>query len=110
VMLTVLPTPEPVAGRLVEVVAAIACIGAGSGLYLTTWLGPGPRDGWMTGLARHTGWPIAGVRLSIELTVLVAGYVLGGRAGLGTVAFALTIGYAVAGAMSLLARIAPTLR
>jgi uncharacterized protein len=105
VMLAVLPTPDAVAGRLVEVVAAIACIGMGSGFYLTTWLGPGPRDGWMTGLARRTGWPIAGVRLSIELTVLVAGYLLGGRVGIGTVAFALTIGHAVATAMRPLQRI-----
>jgi uncharacterized membrane protein YczE len=60
----------------------------------------------MTGLARRTGWPIAGVRLSIELTVLVAGYLLGGRVGIGTVAFALTIGYAVAAAMRLLTRAA----
>jgi uncharacterized protein len=105
VMLAVLPTPDAVAGRLVEVVAAIACIGMGSGFYLTTWLGPGPRDGWMTGLARRTGWPIAGVRLSIELTVLVAGYLLGGRVGIGTVAFALTIGHASATALRLLQRI-----
>ena len=104
VMLAVLPTPNAVAGRLTEVVAAIACIGMGSGFYLTTWLGPGPRDGWMTGLARRTGWPIAGVRLSIELTVLLAGYLLGGRVGIGTVAFALTIGHAIAAAMTLLAR------
>jgi len=110
VMLAVLPTPAPAAGRLAEVAGAIACIGAGSGLYLTTWLGPGPRDGWMTGVARRTGWPIAGVRLSIELTVLVAGYLLGGRVGIGTVAFALTIGYTVAGAMRLLARMSPAIR
>jgi uncharacterized membrane protein YczE len=110
VMLELLPTPSSTLARLVEVVAAILAIGAGSGLYLTTWLGPGPRDGWMTGLARRTGWPIAGVRLSIELTVLVAGYLLGGRVGIGTVAFALTIGYAVAAAMSLLARMKAAIR
>jgi uncharacterized membrane protein YczE len=104
VMLAVLPTPSATVGRLGEVAAAIACIGAGSGFYLTTWLGPGPRDGWMTGLARRTGWPIAAVRLSIELTVLVAGYLLSGRVGVGTVAFALTIGHAVAAAMTLLSR------
>ena len=106
VMLAVLPTPDALSGRLAEVVAAIACIGAGSGLYLTTWLGPGPRDGWMTGIARRTGWPIAGVRLSLELVVLVAGYLLGGRVGVGTVVFALTIGYAVAASMRLLTRAA----
>jgi len=102
VMLHVLPHPSAVAGRLVEVAAAIVCIGVGSGLYLTTWLGPGPRDGLMTGIARRAGWPIAGVRLSLELSVLVAGYLLGGRVGIGTVVFALTIGYAVTTAMRLL--------
>ena len=107
VMLDVLPHPSAVAGRLGEVAAAICCIGIGSGLYLTTWLGPGPRDGLMTGLARRAGWPIAGVRLSLELSVLVAGYLLGGRVGIGTVMFALTIGHAVTTAMRLLGRLAP---
>ena len=106
VMLDVLPQPHATAARLGEVAAAIVSIGLGSGLYLTTWLGPGPRDGWMTGLARRTNLPIATVRLSIELTVLVVGWLLGGRVGLGTVAFALSIGYAVALSMALLGRIA----
>jgi uncharacterized membrane protein YczE len=105
VMLRVLPQPRHTGGRLAEVLTGIACIGLGSGLYLTTWLGPGPRDGWMTGLARRTGLPIATVRLSIELTVLVAGWLLGGRVGIGTVAFALTIGYAVTAAMHLLQKL-----
>jgi uncharacterized membrane protein YczE len=106
-MLRVLPQPSSAPGRLGEVAAAIGCIGLGSGLYLTTWLGPGPRDGLMTGIARRAGWSIAGVRLSLELTVLVAGYLLGGRAGIGTVVFALTIGYAVTTAMRLLVRVSP---
>jgi len=104
-MLEVLPQPHADPARLGEVFAAILCIGVGSGLYLTTWLGPGPRDGWMTGLARRTGLPIATVRLSMELTALVAGWFLGGRVGLGTVVFALSIGYAVSLAMTLLARL-----
>ena len=105
VMLDVLPHPHATLARLGEVVAAIVSIGLGSGLYLTTWLGPGPRDGWMTGLARRTGLPIATVRLSIELTALVVGWVMGGRVGLGTVLFALTIGYAVSLSMTLLGRL-----
>ena len=105
-MLQVLPQPDATIGRLGEVLAAILSIGIGSGLYLTTSLGPGPRDGWMTGLARRTHIPIATVRLSIELSALVTGWLLGGRVGLGTVVFALTIGYAVAGAMALVARVA----
>ena len=103
-MLRVLPRPAAASGRIGEVAAAIIAIGVGSGLYLTTWLGPGPRDGWMTGLARRLHAPIASVRLSIELTALIAGWGLGGRVGLGTVVFALTIGYAVAGSMQVLAR------
>ena len=104
-MLHVLPQPSDATGRVAEVAAAIAAIGLGSGLYLTTWLGPGPRDGWMTGLAARLHAPIAYVRLSIELTALVAGWALGGRVGLGTVVFAVTIGHAVAAAMRLLARL-----
>jgi uncharacterized membrane protein YczE len=103
VMLRILPGPHATAGRLAEVVGAVACIGVGSALYLTTLLGPGPRDGWMTGLARRTGRPIAGVRLTIELTVLACGWLLGGTVGLGTVAFALTVGWSVAASMSALA-------
>ena len=76
-------------------VAGIAVIGVGSGLYLTTNLGPGPRDGWMTGLHLRTGWPISAVRLGIEATVLVLGWLLGGTVGIGTVLFALLIGPAV---------------
>lgn len=105
VMLRVLPQPSSAGGRISEVVVAIAAIGIGSGLYLTTWLGPGPRDGWMTGLARRVHAPIAYVRLSIELAALVSGWFLGGRVGLGTVVFALTIGYAVAASMQLLSRL-----
>jgi uncharacterized protein len=104
VMLRVLPDPDATAARLAEVVGAVACIGIGSALYLTTLLGPGPRDGLMTGLARRTGRPIAGVRLSIELTVLVGGWLLGGTVGLGTVVFALTVGWSVAASMSALSR------
>lgn len=105
VMLDLLPQPHARAARLGEVVAAIVSIGIGSGLYLTTWLGPGPRDGWMTALARRTGVPIATVRLSIEVSVLVIGWVLGGRVGLGTVVFALSVGYAVSLSMAVLERL-----
>jgi uncharacterized membrane protein YczE len=105
VMLRVLPQPTSQPARLAEVLLAIACIGTGSGIYLTTWLGPGPRDGLMTGLAAATGLPIAAVRISLELAALLSGWLLGGRVGVGTVVFALTIGYAVAAAMSALQRV-----
>ena len=90
-----LPEPGAVGWQVVEVVGGIALIGLGSGLYLTCGLGPGPRDGWMTGVHRRTGAPVAAVRALIELSVLVAGWALGGTVGVGTVAFALFIGPAV---------------
>jgi uncharacterized membrane protein YczE len=104
VMLRVLPAPAATWARLLEVAAGIGCIGVGSAFYLTVWMGPGPRDGLMTGLARRTHRSIAVVRLSLELTALVVGFLLGGRVGVGTVAFALTIGYAVAACLRLMAR------
>lgn len=95
VMSTVLPTPDAALPRILMVVGSIALIGLGSGLYLTANLGPGPRDGWMTGIHRHTGWPVTAVRLTIEATVLIVGWLLGGTVGLGTVAFATLVGPSV---------------
>lgn len=60
--------------------------------YVGARLGPGPRDGLMTGLAARTGWSVRLVRTGIEVTVLAAGWLLGGTAGVGTVLYALTIG------------------
>jgi uncharacterized membrane protein YczE len=85
-----------------EVLVGIALVGLGSGLYINAALGPGPRDGLMTGLHRRTGRPIALVRGSIEVTVFAAGAVLGGTIGVGTAAFALLVGPAVATALRLL--------
>lgn len=96
VVLVVLPEGAPLVIRAGEVLVGIALVGIGSGLYLSTVLGPGPRDGLMTGLHRRTGWSVAVVRTAIELTALVVGVLLGGRFGIGTIAFALLIGPAVA--------------
>lgn len=95
VMTSLLPHPDPVMARLALVLGGIAMIGIGSGLYLTTNLGPGPRDGWMTGIHIRTGWPISAVRLAIEVTVVVIGWLLGGTVGIGTVMFALLVGPSV---------------
>jgi uncharacterized membrane protein YczE len=70
----------------------LALLAVATGLYIGARLGPGPRDGLMTGLHRRTGWPIWVVRTGIEVTVLTIGFVLGGQLGIGTLAFALLIG------------------
>lgn len=99
-----LPHPGPSWLRLLFVFAGIALIGFGSGLYLTTNLGPGPRDGWMTGLHVKFGWPVARVRLGIEVMVLLIGWLLGGTVGIGTVLFALFIGPSVGWGLRLVGR------
>jgi len=63
-----------------------------TGLYIGPRMGPGPRDGLMTGLHSRTGWPIWSVRTGIEVTVLIIGWILGGNVGVGTLAFALLVG------------------
>ncbi len=70
----------------------LALVAVATGLYIGARLGPGPRDGLMTGLQRRTGWPIWIVRTGIELVVLIAGILLGGQFGIGTILFALLIG------------------
>ena len=96
VMRPVLPDPGSVVPQLAQVLTGIAFIGIGSGLYLTANLGPGPRDGLMTGLHRAFGVRVGRVRLLIELSALVAGWALGGTVGVGTVLFALLVAHAVA--------------
>jgi uncharacterized membrane protein YczE len=77
-------------------ILGVLFVGLGSGIYLIANLGPGPRDGLMTGLQRITKLPIAWVRASIELSVVILGWTLGGTVGIGTLIFAFGIGPAVA--------------
>jgi uncharacterized membrane protein YczE len=86
----------------------IALVGFGSALYITCGLGPGPRDGAMTGIHQRTGIRVGRVRMGIEITVLVAGWSLGGTVGIGTALFALLIGQSVAIFLGLVARISRT--
>jgi uncharacterized membrane protein YczE len=90
----VLVLVHPVHGfvsQLVVMLSAVVLNGIATGAYIGAGLGPGPRDGLMTGLAAR-GHSIRVVRTCIELTVLVAGWILGGTVGLGTVVYALGIG------------------
>ncbi len=82
--------------RVAGLLGGIGLVGLGSGFYLGAALGPGPRDGLMTGIHRRSGWPVAAVRGGIELSAVVIGAALGGTGGIGTLVFAVLVGPAVA--------------
>ena len=96
VMAPFIPEQENLPNANVQSAFGVMMVGIGSALYLTANLGPGPRDGWMTGVQKKTNWPIGRVRVGIEIIVLSIGILLGGTFGLGTIMFALGIGPAVA--------------
>ena len=82
--------------RLAYLFGGIALIGCGSAFYITCGLGPGPRDGLMTGIHKITGIRVGRVRLVLEVIVASVGWAIGGRVGIGTLCFALFIGNSVA--------------
>ena len=92
-------------GGLASALLGITLVGVGSALYITCGLGPGPRDGAMTGLHKKTGVRVGRVRLAIEVTVLILGALMGGHIGLGTALFALLIGQSVAISFGVVARL-----
>lgn len=108
--LPLLPAPTALPARLAMMLAGVVGIGVASGIYLAADLGPGPRDGLMTGLHHRFGWPLFAVRTSIELAVLAAGWLLGGTVGLGTVVFAVGIGPIVQWALGIFDRDGAVLR
>ena len=99
------PLQESLLGGLLSALTGIALVGIGSSLYITCGLGPGPRDGAMTGIHNKTGVRVGRVRMGIEVTVLVIGAMLGGKVGLGTALFALLIGQSVAISFGVVARL-----
>jgi uncharacterized membrane protein YczE len=90
--MALLPTPESMPVRVAMMVGAVVLNGLSTVLYIGAGLGPGPRDGLMTGLVARTGISVRVVRTSIEATVLVVGWLLGGTVGVGTLVYALGIG------------------
>ena len=88
--------PELWINQFLLCVISVLMVGLGSGIYLIARLGPGPRDGLMTGLQKKTGFSIAVVRGAIEVFVVTCGWALGGTAGVGTLLYAIGIGPAVA--------------
>ena len=95
VMEPFIPNQTDFIPQIIQAMVGIILVGIGSALYLTANLGPGPRDGWMTGVQKKTNWPIGRVRVGIEIIVLSIGIALGGTFGLGTVMFAIGIGPAI---------------
>jgi hypothetical protein len=102
---SVFPLQETLIGGLASALIGIALVGLGSALYITCGLGPGPRDGAMTGIHQRTGVRVGRVRMGIEVTVLIVGALLGGQLGLGTALFALLIGQSVAISFGVVARL-----
>jgi uncharacterized protein len=99
------PVAESFAVGIVYNFIGISLVGIGSALYITCGLGTGPRDGAMTGLHYRTGVRVGRVRMAIEITVLVIGFLMGGTVGVGTALFALLIGQSVAISLGILARL-----
>lgn len=90
--LGVLPGMRALALRIPLLLLGVVLNGAATGLYIAADLGPGPRDGLMTGLHRRTGRSIRAIRTAVEIAVVATGYFLGGTVGVGTVLYALSIG------------------
>lgn len=100
--LLVLPEPAQLVLQSLMFTAGLLLLALASALYIGAGMGPGPRDGLMTGLVRVTGWPVWIIRTSIELIVVVIGFLLGGVVGIGTVIFAVAIGPLIQRALKLL--------
>lgn len=90
--LAVVPEVHTLAPQIALLVGGVILNGLATAMYIGTRLGPGPRDGLMTGLHARTGWSLRLIRTGIEVTVVAVGFLLGGVAGVGTVLYAVTIG------------------
>ena len=98
-------SPTSLISKYMLAIVSVLLVGFGSGIYLVANLGPGPRDGLMTGLTQVTNLPIAFIRASIEISVVLIGWYLGGTVGIGTLIFAFGLGPAVAASLYLLNKI-----
>jgi len=90
--LWLIPSFSHLGGQIALLAGAVILNGIASACYIGARLGPGARDGLMTGLVRRTGWSVRLVRTGIEVVVLAVGFLLGGSVGVGTVVYALAIG------------------
>ena len=100
-----LPQPNDTYLKLLQVCIGIFVVGLGSGIYLISNLGPGPRDGLMIGLQKLTGTSIPLIRTILELSAVISGWLLGGVVGIGTVLFVFGIGPCVGIGLTLVEKI-----
>ena len=100
-----LPQPNDTYLNLLQVCIGIFVVGLGSGIYLISNLGPGPRDGLMIGLQKQTGTSIPLIRTILELSAVISGWLLGGVVGIGTVLFVFGIGPCVGIGLTLVEKI-----
>ena len=101
----ILPYPKDFFYQLIQVILGILIIGIGSGFYLAANLGPGPRDGLMTGLNKQTNQSLTLIRTFLELSAVGIGFYLGGTVGIGTLIYALGIGFSVSTGLFIVGKI-----
>ena len=104
VSLPYLPAPELLVFQILQVIIGVVIVGLGSGFYLIANLGPGSRDGLMTGLQKKTNLPISLIRAILEISAVTVGWYLGGIVGIGTIIFALAIGPIVSAGLFVVGR------
>jgi uncharacterized membrane protein YczE len=102
----IIPDAEPLWLRWVVLALGVVGNGVATGMYIGAGMGPGPRDGLMTGIARRSGSSIRVVRTSLEVIVLITGIALGGTFGIGTIVYAVSIGPLVHVFLPIFSRIA----
>lgn len=107
ITVTHFPAPESLMARMGLMLAGLLLFGISTTFYLSCYLGAGPRDGLMVGICQRFGWKIGVVRTSIEVTVCLLGFLLGGTVGISTIAFALCVGWIIQYTALLFLRVNP---
>ena len=105
ISLFILPYPKNFLFQLIQVIIGILIIGVGSGYYLCSSLGAGPRDGLQLALARQTNQSLVLIRTILEVSAVLLGFILGGIVGIGTLIYAIAIGYSVSFGLFLMQKI-----
>ena len=100
-----MPQPDDITFKIIQACFGILVVGLGSGIYLCSNLGPGPRDGLMIGLQKQTNASLPAIRTIIELLAVISGWLLGGVVGIGTILFVFGIGPCVGIGLTLVEKV-----